>query len=347
MHPHERIVRGIKDQPHARLVFGEPLHRLLPLVLGDRRADEIGDRQREVPFVDRPVARRADVFHAQHASRRVALAQRHVQHGADAVRLKIAVGELAGALVAVSVGRGDHPFALDRFEIHRALFPRKHVARRVPPGSPLVQIDAPQVRPVVAEEPHADPLHMERPRRRLEQLRQPRLEAGRRRGLLCRQRGQRLALLCQPLLACPQRLLRVHLLRDVVEHREDRRFTLDRDHARGGAQPAGRTGGLANLQQDVVGPAVTPKALDEQAALLRVDVEVGHLATDDVRGRDADDLEGLAIDRDHHIVGQAAEDGRKWACVEELAVGRGSQKDSHSLAETSSGPGSRQSIQAA
>ena len=72
---------------------------------------------REVLLVHGPGAGAADVLGAEHADASVVVPQRHVEHGADAVRDQVAVEELARARIGLRVVRRDHALALDGVEI--------------------------------------------------------------------------------------------------------------------------------------------------------------------------------------------------------------------------------------
>ena len=113
----ERVVRGVDDQPRPGLALGQAGERAAPLLLGDGDDDEVGDRNRKVLLVDRPDSRAADVLGAEHADRRVVVAQRHVEHGADVIRDQVGVEELARARIGPGVVGGNDALALERREV--------------------------------------------------------------------------------------------------------------------------------------------------------------------------------------------------------------------------------------
>ncbi len=208
IHADERIVRRVEHQPRPRLALGEVLHRLPAIGIRERDHDQVGERQREVLLVELPRPRPADVLDAHHAEGPILLAQRHVEHGADAVRRQVGLAELARARIAVRVGRGDDAVVTDGIEVGRHVALVQPLAGGMRAGRALEQVVAAQRRTVVLEPPGADARDLERPRARLEDEPQPIVDRDRHARLTRRQLGQGLALRRQAALAVAQFLLR-------------------------------------------------------------------------------------------------------------------------------------------
>ena len=57
------------------------------------------------------------MFGAEDTHRRVVLPQRNIEHGADAVRLQVALEKFTGARVGAGVGRRNHSLVFERVEV--------------------------------------------------------------------------------------------------------------------------------------------------------------------------------------------------------------------------------------
>ena len=56
---------------------------------------------------------------AHHPERSILLAERHVEHGADAVRCQVGFAELVGSRIGVGIGRRDDTVVTDGVEVGR------------------------------------------------------------------------------------------------------------------------------------------------------------------------------------------------------------------------------------
>ena len=102
--------------------------------------------------------------------------------------------------------------------------------------------------------------------------------------------GERVALRRQPLFAGLEHALGLHLLADVVEHREDGRLAVEGDEPRRDAAPRTCRHLAAQLEAQVVGPAVAAHLLRQHQPLRRVHVVVGRVLADGVVVGDAEDV---------------------------------------------------------
>ena len=144
---------------------------------------------------------------AHHAERTIFLAERHIEHGADAVRRQVQLAELARPRIGVRVGCGHHPVVADGVEVRGHIALVQPIAGRVLSGRALVEIVAADRRAVVLEPPDAHARDLERTRARLEDEPQPIADRHRNARLPRGQLRECLALRREPLLALAQLLL--------------------------------------------------------------------------------------------------------------------------------------------
>ena len=114
--------------------------RLAPLGRVDGHGHEVGDGGGEVLFLHAPRARRADVLEADHAGGLAEAADRDVEHGGDAERDEVGLGECAGARIEPRVVRGDDPLGLEGLEVDRILRGLQLAAVGVDAGRALEQL---------------------------------------------------------------------------------------------------------------------------------------------------------------------------------------------------------------
>ena len=233
-----------------------------PLFVGDRHGDQVGGRDREVLLVDRPRPRRRR--RARRRARRStvgALAQRHVEHGADVLGLEIGRGELARPRIGPGVVRGDHPLAFDGGEVGRGIRsrqPRAGFVTRAGCGG-----TGRRSRWRCGSARSATCSRVRRCSVAAATSRMPRSRSSNRSlriGVPRGERRQRAALRGEPLLAFLERALGAQLLADVVEDRQHGRLVVPGHQPRRAAGPEGAALRMPQLEQHVVGPARRARA---------------------------------------------------------------------------------------
>ena len=147
--------------------------------------DAVRHGRREVAFLRRPLAGRPRVLVADGPDHPSVAVDRRVEHGCDAERLEVAVGELSRAGIArCDLGRNGTAL-LERREIGREVRDLQRDAGGVFAGRPFVQVYAAQRLAVPRVKPDADAGHVQRLRgdlanraeNRIERLVGPRRES--------------------------------------------------------------------------------------------------------------------------------------------------------------------------
>ena len=244
--------------------------------------------------------------------------ERDVEHGADAARREVAFPKIAGPRIAVGVGGRDDALLFDCRKVVGRLRARQDSAAAELGRLQAIETLAADALAILSQPPQRQAARIERRGGQGEDGAQALPEAALRHGVLRRQRREGAALRRQPLFAGLEGPFGLDFGGDVLEDREDGGLAAKGDAPCRRRRPERAAAGPAQLEAEVVRPALAHDLLGHPAPLVRIHVIIGRVTADGLLLADTEHIGGALVDGQDAVIREPRDDSRKRTGVEQL-----------------------------